>query len=298
MQKSEILVYTDGGVGASSKCVAMTIASLKKAVSELELSHAVRSTDSTELLGSKWSASCQLLVMPGGRDLPYCKELDGEGNKHIRAFVEGGGSYLGICAGAYYGSAYVEFARDDPEMEIVGPRELAFFPVTSIGPVFPGFSYITNAGAHVAGVSVTNAGAAVLGTGDNKNTSLFYNGGCYFEQRQQQGVANGYPSKITLPYNILATYTGNCEPRPLNTTSSISGHPAIIGGHVGSGKVVLTGLHFEASPELLMACYENDDYVTYLLPFLKLFEPQRKHIFESCVKYLLTSLSASSCQPH
>lgn len=289
----EILVYSDGGVGASSSCVTMTVASLKKAVSKMEPSYAVRTTDSTELVGSKWSASCQLLVMPGGRDAPYCKELDGVGNKQIRAFVEAGGGYLGICAGAYYGSAYVEFAKGDPNIEIVGPRELAFFPVTSVGPVFPGFNYDNNAGAHVAGMSVTKAGEAVLGTtGGSNYSSLYYNGGCYFERRQG-GVPNGTPHETTHPYNILATFTGRSEPRPTDMTTSVSGCPAIIGGHVGSGKVVLTGLHFEASPALLSNCYADDEYVTSLLPMLRLFEPQREDMFASCVRYLLST--SSSC---
>ena len=59
------------------------------------------------------STSCPTLphpqVMPGGADRPYCAALNGEGNRRIRAFVEAGGAYLGLCAGAYYASQRVEF---------------------------------------------------------------------------------------------------------------------------------------------------------------------------------------------
>ena len=287
---AEILVYTDGGVGASRRCVAITLASLKEAVNKMEASYIVRTTDSTELVNSKWISSCQLLVMPGGRDLPFCKELDGQGNKEIRAFVEGGGSYLGICAGAYYGSAYVEFSKGDPDMQIVGPRELAFLPATSVGPAFPGYSYVSNAGVHVAGMRVTEAGEQVLGkvASGKEDPTLFYNGGCYFKERQQGSVSNNSLCGTTSPYDILATFTGSSEPPPRNSAVSVSGHAAIIAGCVRSGKVVLTGLHFEASPDLLSAHYKDDKYVTPLLPILKLFEPQRKKMFSNCVRYLLT----------
>lgn len=103
-----------------------------------------------ELLAEGWQAECLALVMPGGADLPYCRRLNGRGNEIIRGmknhlqhsesihacgaatqkaemslvmqwhksmrvlsgsgYVEGGGAYIGLCAGAYYASSYVEFA--------------------------------------------------------------------------------------------------------------------------------------------------------------------------------------------
>ena len=61
------------------------------------------------LLRGGWEARCELLVFPGGADLPYCKALNGEGNRLIGEYVRGGGAYLGLCAGAYYASATVDF---------------------------------------------------------------------------------------------------------------------------------------------------------------------------------------------
>ena len=37
-----------------------------------------------ELLAGEWTTSCLMLVMPGGADLPYCRQLNGLGNKIIR----------------------------------------------------------------------------------------------------------------------------------------------------------------------------------------------------------------------
>ena len=190
-------------MGASSNCVAIALASLKEAVS---LSFTVRRTDRSELVGSKWRTSCQLLVMPGGRDAPYCKELDGRGNKEIRAFVEGEGSYLGICAGAYYGSAYVEFCKGDPVMEVVGPRELAFFPVTLVGPAIPGYRYASDVNAHVVEMRGTKTGEQVLGMEGAGVSSVFYNGGCYFQERSKP---DGRHCETKPLYDTIATFSGH-----------------------------------------------------------------------------------------
>ena len=216
--------------------------------------------------------------MPGGRDLPYCKELDGAGNQEIGQFVKEGGSYLGICAGAYYGSAYVEFAKGDPHMEVIGPRELAFLPVTAKGPVFPGYSYETNAGAHAAGVVVTKAGGEMLGLSE-ESLSLFYNGGCNFFPR---GSKEGDQL-----YQVLLEYTGHSEPHPPDPSPDVAATAGLIGGHVGEGKVMLSGLHFEASVPLLEECYHGDNYITPLLPILKQSEHQRQTLFDACILYLL-----------
>lgn len=37
-----------------------------------------------ELLAGDWRSSCLMLVMPGGADLPYCRQLNGLGNELIR----------------------------------------------------------------------------------------------------------------------------------------------------------------------------------------------------------------------
>lgn len=54
-------------------------------------------------------------------------------------FVHSGGSYLGLCAGAYFGCSRVVFEPGTP-LEVVGDRELAFFPGIARGAAFPGTS--------------------------------------------------------------------------------------------------------------------------------------------------------------
>lgn len=49
---------------------------------------------SEQLLSEPWEETTALFVMPGGRDLPYCKKLNGPGNNKLRDYVHKGGE---IC---------------------------------------------------------------------------------------------------------------------------------------------------------------------------------------------------------
>src|SRR5437773_4573344 len=79
--------------------------------------------------------------LPWRADLGYCRTLNGEGNRRINQFVRRGGAYLGLCAGGYYGSKVCEFEVGNKELEVVGSRELAFFPGICRGGAFAGFIY-------------------------------------------------------------------------------------------------------------------------------------------------------------
>ncbi len=87
-----------------------------------------------DILSGRLAPPVRLLIMPGGEDLYYAEKLNGAGNRAIRAFVEAGGRYLGICAGAYYACAKIAWAQGTP-YAIVGPRELGFFAGTATGPI-------------------------------------------------------------------------------------------------------------------------------------------------------------------
>ncbi|KAF4712779.1 biotin holocarboxylase synthetase, partial [Perkinsus olseni] len=65
---------------------------------------AVTRVNRGELRDGAWMRDCRLFVIPGGADLPWVEDLHGKGCRMIRAFVEDGGSFLGVCAGSYFGS--------------------------------------------------------------------------------------------------------------------------------------------------------------------------------------------------
>ncbi|KAK9825704.1 hypothetical protein WJX81_008129 [Elliptochloris bilobata] len=98
------MVYA--GDGAGSRSVLSAVESLRAA---LPLDAQVEAFREEDLLSGDWADDCALLVMPGGADLPFCRRLNGAGNALIRGYVERGGSYLGLCAGAYYACRRVEF---------------------------------------------------------------------------------------------------------------------------------------------------------------------------------------------
>jgi len=201
-----ILVYA--GRGTSDLCVRLTLSSLH---SLLGPSYDIRSITSDILKTEPWETNCALLVIPGGRDLPYCEDLDAGLVKRIQRYVRGeGGAYLGICAGAYWAGRRVEFGLGGP-LEIVGPRALGFFPGTSVGPVGSSFVYDSHSGATVQSLKCA----------DGTHSKVYCNGGCYFEADGGNGEG----------LDVLASYPDS--------------RMAVISLKCGAGRVVLSGAHVE-----------------------------------------------------
>ena len=180
------------------------------------------------MLKEPWTASCALLVFPGGADLGYCRSLNGEGNRRIEQYVRRGGAYLGFCAGGYYGSSRCEFEVGNRHLEVVGPRELSLFPGTCRGCAFKGFVYHSEAGAKVVELKV-NKEAFKSGTVSDTVRS-YYNGGGVFVD------AGKYASTGV---ETLATYTD-----PLDVDGGDM-PAAVVYCKVGEGGAVLTGPHPE-----------------------------------------------------
>lgn len=174
-----------------------------------------------------WISTCALLVMPGGGDLGYCQSLNGQGNRRITQFVANGGAYLGFCAGGYYGSAKCEFEVGDKKMQVIGERELAFFPDVCRGCAFSGFVYSSEAGARAAELKVSKS-AFTSAAPDTFRS--YYNGGGVFvdaEAHADEGV------------EVLASYTEELSVNPGK------GAAAVVYRKVGEGSVILTGPHPE-----------------------------------------------------
>lgn len=158
--------------------------------------------------------------------MSYCRTLDGKGNRIIKQYVQLGGSYLGLCAGGYYGSGRCEFEIGKRGMEVAGDRELAFFPGTCRGLAFPGFKYGREDGA-----------LAVKLKADGKEFKTYYNGGGLFvdaERLKDRGI------------EVLATFTEDVAVEVGDDTQAA----AVVFCKVGNGKVVLTGPH----PEYAFHC--------------------------------------------
>lgn len=212
MARRQVFVYRGEGVNLFS--YREVLGSLIEALGK---HYVVNVIDGARLRSGDWVQDAALLAIPGGRDIPYDAVLRGEANAHIRRFVEGGGSFLGLCAGAYYGASEVCFGKGTP-LEVVGTRELAFYPGAAVGPLYlpSAFSYDSEVGSRAAAVAFAD-----------RYFCAYYNGGCTFESPER------YSDQVT----IMGQYT---DVGPGQTHL-----PAAIACQVGQGVAVLSGVHIE-----------------------------------------------------
>lgn len=130
------------------------------------------------------------MVLPGGADLPYVARLSGEGDALLRRHVASGGSFLGLCAGAYYASCRVAFELGDDAMRVEGDRELCFFWGEARGAVGGGFAYATEGGARAVPV---RWGAAADGEAEERGP-----GGPPHAREERTSAASAAPAASRL----------------------------------------------------------------------------------------------------
>ncbi|EDR25038.1 hypothetical protein, conserved [Entamoeba dispar SAW760] len=215
-----IRVYND--IGTSVLCVHNTI----------QLFHHffpcanVFKISSSEIKTNKWIESTDLLVIPGGEDLPYLDKLQIDGIELIKSFVFNGGKFLGICAGAYFSSSYIKFFLTS-QLVIEGERYLKFYEGNAIGPVYDGYQPNSESGAHIVKIMYKNTYAYV-----------YYNGGCYFDDNNNK---------------VEGTHFALYE----------DGKKCGYTRRYGKGKILITGFHFEFDEQCcshLLSKLSYDDF--------------------------------------
>ncbi|RCH87598.1 biotin holocarboxylase synthetase [Rhizopus azygosporus] len=246
-----VLIYN--GNGTSPNSVKQTYNTLK-----ILLGHAydVMKVDATTLRNEPWQETCSLLVVPGGRDSPYCEDLQGQANDKIKNYVSQGGSYLGFCAGGYYASKEIEFEKGTP-IEVIGSRPLGFYPGMCRGTMYPGFVYNSEKGARSVSV--------VYGQQDIKT---YYNGGGYFvDAKKMEGV------------EVVCTYKDTDE-------------AAGVLCKVGQGSALLFGVHPEYDIRFTDLS-ENKDKEKIIKELTESLPPCRMMLSESLHKLKLKVDTAS-----
>jgi glutamine amidotransferase-like uncharacterized protein len=146
-------------------------------------------------------------VVPGGYSTFQNTATGDRGLLTIRQFVEGGGRYLGICAGAFMAS------RDVLWEEEHFPYPLALFDGTAEGALDHIAPFPTDAGVSL---KLTNAGK-LRGLTTAAEGQFYYKGGPRFHGGTD--------------FTVLAQYQ--------------DGTAAIISRPYGRGEVVLNGIHYE-----------------------------------------------------
>jgi len=217
MQK--ILTYVDAGTDGTSRLMRAIAQQLPPAAYEIR---AVMADDIKH--DAALFDNAVLFVMPGGADLPFCAALNGAPNKRIRQFIEGGGVYLGICAGAYYACREIAFHAGTAGA-ICGSRELGFLDAVAVGSL----RQLTGGVAYEA--TPRSAAAAEIRTTETLTDApvtlyAHYHGGCRFDL----GNATSRAAQV------LAVYVGMAD-----------APPAIVSSRVGKGSAILTGVHLEMS---------------------------------------------------
>jgi biotin--protein ligase len=229
LKRINVLIYN--GAGTSPQAIRQATATLRQHLSPY---YAVSTLAATQLLKEPWPSSCALLVIPGGADTNYCRELNGLGTHRIRAYVEAGGKLMGFCAGGYFSSARCEFEVGREGWEVAGPRELALFPGICRGLAFSGFVYGSEAGARAVRLDVESTAFTSPDGTDEMATSLYsyYNGGGIFvdaDKLASEGV------------EILARFVD-----PIEVDAGDNDiRAAIVHCRVGQGAAILTGPHPE-----------------------------------------------------
>lgn len=244
----QIVIYVDKGVDGNA--LRQTVKSLQR---ELEMgSYSLKRMDAKALQEEDWQKNTALLVVPGGRDIYYEDALAGKGTEKIGEFVSNGGSYLGICAGAYFASGAIEFEKGGP-LQVCADRCLKFYPGLAVGPAYgPNrYSYQDDRGVEIATLLIKD-----------EEYCTYYNGGCLFKSPEK------YPS-----VEVLAHY------------ADIEGNPAaIISCKVGKGKAILSGVHLEFSPQHLS---RESPYINRIYPLLERGDEKRRTLFRSVLSTLL-----------
>jgi glutamine amidotransferase-like uncharacterized protein len=195
-----------------------------------------------------------MLVVPGGDDLNYCKDLNGRGTRIIMNFVRNGGGFLGLCAGSYFGSREISWA-EGTDKEISGLRDMALVDCRAIGPVRDFIESVEGCWTNAVKVSFNEAAFYAL-----------YNGGPAFE-------ANGN-------CDVLARY------------ADLPGSPpSIVGNRYGKGYAVLCSPHLETSfGEFEARIYEKSPFfnrLSMIAPALRVSEENRKNAWIGMINLLL-----------
>ncbi|KAG0240291.1 biotin-protein ligase [Mortierella sp. GBAus27b] len=231
-----VLVYS--GEGTSRISLAHTVRSLRALVGQ---HYDVMKIDAKGLQNEPWEESTALLVIPGGRDIPYTKDLNGAVTSKIQAYVQAGGRFWGICAGAYFVSDRIAFEIGTP-LEVQGSRELKFFPGECRGVVYPGFVYDSEQGANAIEIQL-NGDALARDTPGFDKTRVYFNGGGHFVDAEK------YPNT-----QVLGWYSDS--PDQAEQTEQLKA--AMIACQIGQGLALLTGVHPEYDPAHLDAA--NPEY--------------------------------------
>jgi len=174
-----------------------------------------------------FSGLYKVILMPGGFAKWYNYWINKSGKERIRSFVNKGGGYFGICAGAFFASdktiwegvSYDDNVDYNYYGELTG-YDLDLFAGTGTGPM-NAIADWNGEGYNMTTLNFATDNTVLTGYKQTPYTEdILYYGGPYFTADTGSNI------------EVLATYSYN-------------GQPAIIALNYGYGRVVLSGPHPE-----------------------------------------------------
>lgn len=164
------------------------------------------------------------VVFPGGSGGGIAKALQPAGITAVRDFVDGGGGYVGICAGAYLaGSGLASYA--------------ALLPWQHTQPWAKGSATLE--------LTLTEAGRELLGK-EYATIQTRYNNGPVYPDVLGQSQRAGARSKPL----VLAEFATPAKDKKGTVHTAMVGTPAIVADNLGKGRVLLISPHPESHREL------------------------------------------------
>lgn len=174
-----------------------------------------------------FSSLYRIILIPGGFAKWYNYWISRAGKDRIRNFINNGGGYFGICAGAFFavdktiweGTSYDDGAGYNAYGEWTG-YDLDLFQGSGTGPM-NAIADWNGEGYNMTAINFQSDNTVLRGYKQVPYTEdILYFGGPYFSPDAGSGV------------EVLATYNYN-------------GQPAVVAFNYGSGRVVLSGPHPE-----------------------------------------------------
>lgn len=247
----KILIYQDAGTCPSSlKAIEAQL------LRTLEIPFTTKMVNSTYLLTKTWEHKTFALIMGGGSCSEWERSLGLEGMLKIQSFVQNGGRYLGICAGAYFAAATSLFHLQGTA-PIIKKRPLSFYPGRAIGPIATMSDHLSPQAALAVGIDLLSSNGLYKGLG-------YYQGGCAFDITEDRNF-----TKVLARYG--QPYQGS----------------AIIGCKVGQGNAVLCGLHPEFLWDIHLATERTLPELRTLVQSLYPQEDFRQEIWKTMIQELL-----------
>jgi len=168
-----------------------------------------------------------LVIFPGGSGSQQSVSLGEEGRRAVREFVRDGGGYIGICGGAFLGTAGYEWS-----LGLINARTLTGRRAVPGG----GEVDMASRGCGTVSIDLTHAGRQIFANLPRR-IDVDFSGGPIFSPAERADLP-GY-----IPLAVFRTEV--CEHEIQKGT--MVGTPAIIAGQFGEGRVIMFSPHPEAS---------------------------------------------------